>query len=108
MACAGCWHDHAVRRRAEAVFCELQTEIAKACLEMADKCGERRSIRLQSRAKTRSAQFPFTPLGKIAHANCSALLGGDIPLKGAYCGCAPASLVNLGAPAFRRLRVALA
>ena len=32
--------DLVVRRRAEAVLRELRTEIAKACLEMADKCGE--------------------------------------------------------------------
>ena len=31
--------DLVVRRKAEAVLHELRTEIAKACLEMADKCG---------------------------------------------------------------------
>jgi len=32
--------DLGLRRRAEAVLHELRTEIANACLEMADKCGE--------------------------------------------------------------------
>jgi hypothetical protein len=32
--------DLVVRRRAEAVLRELRTEMANACLEMADKCGE--------------------------------------------------------------------
>ena len=32
--------DLVVVRRAEAVLRELRTEIANACLEMADKCGE--------------------------------------------------------------------
>ena len=32
--------DLVVRRRAEAVLRKLRTEIAKACLEMANKCGE--------------------------------------------------------------------
>ena len=32
--------DLVVRRRAEAVLRELRTEIANACLEMADQCGE--------------------------------------------------------------------
>ena len=32
--------DLVVRRKAEAVLRELRTEIANACLEMADKCGE--------------------------------------------------------------------
>ena len=33
-------HDLGLRRRAEAVLRELRTEIANACLEMADKCDE--------------------------------------------------------------------
>ena len=32
--------DLVVRRRAEAVLQELRTDIANACLEMADTCGE--------------------------------------------------------------------
>ena len=33
-------HDLGLRRRAEAVLRELRTDIANACLEMVDKCGE--------------------------------------------------------------------